>query len=159
MAQLFAGTSGFAYTAWKPEFYPQKVASKDFLKYYATRLNTVEINYTFRQLPKAATLENWVNATPGRLCVRLQGAHADHAPLPVGPGPSTRPPRPPDAAPRPALWPKWPKVCLSRVAWIYMASRGTGRGLALSIVCGSEWVFGWGTVSRRSNSTDGECRK
>jgi uncharacterized protein YecE (DUF72 family) len=55
MAQLFAGTSGFAYTAWKPEFYPQKVASKDFLKYYATRLNAVEINYTFRQLPKAAT--------------------------------------------------------------------------------------------------------
>jgi len=64
MAQLFAGTSGFAYAAWKPEFYPQKVASKDFLKYYATRLNAVEINYTFRQLPKAATLENWVNATP-----------------------------------------------------------------------------------------------
>ena len=65
------------------------------MKYYATRLNGVEINHTFRQLPKAATLENWVNATPGRLCVRLQGAHADHAPLPVGPGPSTRPPRPP----------------------------------------------------------------
>jgi uncharacterized protein YecE (DUF72 family) len=64
MAQLFAGTSGFAYTAWKPGFYPQKLASKDFLKHYATRLNAVEINYTFRQLPKAATLENWANATP-----------------------------------------------------------------------------------------------
>jgi uncharacterized protein YecE (DUF72 family) len=64
MAQLFAGTSGFAYTAWKPNFYPQKLASKDFLKHYATRLNAVEVNYTFRQLPKAATLENWVNATP-----------------------------------------------------------------------------------------------
>jgi uncharacterized protein YecE (DUF72 family) len=64
MAHLFAGTSGFAYTAWKPDFYPQKLASKDFLKHYATRLNAVEINYTFRQLPKAATLENWVNATP-----------------------------------------------------------------------------------------------
>ncbi len=64
MAHLSAGTSGFAYTAWKPDFYPQKLASKDFLKYYATRLNAVEINYTFRQLPKASTLENWVNATP-----------------------------------------------------------------------------------------------
>lgn len=64
MAHLFAGTSGFAYTAWKPDFYPQKLASKDFLKHYATRLNAVEINYTFRQLPKAATLENWVSATP-----------------------------------------------------------------------------------------------
>jgi len=64
MSRLYAGTSGFAYAAWKPEFYPQKLAAKDFLKYYATRLNAVEINYTFRQLPKAATLENWVTATP-----------------------------------------------------------------------------------------------
>ncbi|HEV2200695.1 MAG TPA: DUF72 domain-containing protein [Bryobacteraceae bacterium] len=64
MAHLFAGTSGFAYSAWKPDFYPQKLASKDFLRHYATRLNAVEINYTFRQLPKAATLENWVNAVP-----------------------------------------------------------------------------------------------
>jgi uncharacterized protein YecE (DUF72 family) len=64
MAHLLAGTSGFAYAAWKPDFYPQKLASKDFLKYYATRLNAVEINYTFRQLPKSATLENWVSAVP-----------------------------------------------------------------------------------------------
>jgi uncharacterized protein YecE (DUF72 family) len=64
MAQLFSGTSGFAYPSWKPEFYPQKLASKKFLEYYATRLNAVEINYTFRQLPKATTLENWVSMTP-----------------------------------------------------------------------------------------------
>jgi uncharacterized protein YecE (DUF72 family) len=70
MAQLYAGTSGFAYAAWKPDFYPQKLASKNFLQYYSTRLNAVEINYTFRQLPKAATLENWVSqvtsSEPGR---------------------------------------------------------------------------------------------
>ncbi len=64
MAKLFAGTSGFAYPSWKPDFYPPKLPAKDFLKYYATRLNAVEINYTFRQLPKATTLENWINATP-----------------------------------------------------------------------------------------------
>jgi uncharacterized protein YecE (DUF72 family) len=64
MASLYAGTSGFAYASWKPDFYPAKLASKDFLKHYATRLNAVEINYTFRQLPKAAILQNWVNATP-----------------------------------------------------------------------------------------------
>jgi uncharacterized protein YecE (DUF72 family) len=64
MASLFAGTSGFAYPAWKPEFYPAKVSQKDFLKHYATRLNAVEINYTFRQLPSASTLENWVAAAP-----------------------------------------------------------------------------------------------
>ncbi len=64
MATLFAGTSGFAYPAWKPGFYPAKLPSKDFLKHYAQRLNCVEINYTFRRLPSAATLESWVAATP-----------------------------------------------------------------------------------------------
>jgi uncharacterized protein YecE (DUF72 family) len=65
MAKLFCGTSGFAYPSWKPDFYPPKAPAKDFLKHYAARLNAVEINYTFRQLPKPSTLENWVNATPG----------------------------------------------------------------------------------------------
>src|ERR1051326_617776 len=64
MAHLFSGTSGFAYPAWKPDFYPAKTPQKDFLKYYSMRLNAVEINYTFRQLPSASTLENWVAATP-----------------------------------------------------------------------------------------------
>ena len=64
MSSLFSGTSGFAYPSWKPDFYPPKLAAKDFLKYYATRLNAVEVNYTFRQLPKSTTLENWVASTP-----------------------------------------------------------------------------------------------
>jgi len=64
MPRLYCGTSGFAYASWKPDFYPPKLPAKDFLKHYATRLNAVEINYTFRQLPKAATLEKWVHATP-----------------------------------------------------------------------------------------------
>ena len=64
MSSLFSGTSGFAYPSWKPDFYPPKLAAKDFLKYYATRLNSVEVNYTFRQLPKSTTLENWVASTP-----------------------------------------------------------------------------------------------
>ncbi len=64
MAQLFAGTSGFAYPTWKPDFYPEKLAQKKFLNYYASKLNTVEINYTFRRLPSASTLEGWIAETP-----------------------------------------------------------------------------------------------
>jgi uncharacterized protein YecE (DUF72 family) len=54
---LYVGTSGWAYTIWKPDFYPKNVVSKNFLKYYATQLNTVEVNYTFRRslTEKAAT--------------------------------------------------------------------------------------------------------
>ena len=66
MATLYAGTSGFAYPAWKPAFYPAKMPANQFLKHYAQRLNCVEINYTFRRLPSASTLANWVEATsPG----------------------------------------------------------------------------------------------
>jgi uncharacterized protein YecE (DUF72 family) len=64
MSKLFGGTSGFAYPTWKPEFYPAKLAAKGFLNYYSRRLNCVEINYTFRMLPKLSTLTNWVDATP-----------------------------------------------------------------------------------------------
>ena len=63
MATLYAGTSGFAYAAWKPTFYPPKLPANQFLKHYAGHLNCVEINYTFRRLPSASTLESWVNQT------------------------------------------------------------------------------------------------
>src|SRR5438067_2606191 len=64
MPQLYCGTSGFAYSSWKPDFYPAKLPAKKFLSYYSERLNAVEINYTFRRLPSASTLENWVESTP-----------------------------------------------------------------------------------------------
>ena len=64
MPHLYAGTSGFAYPGWKPDFYPAKLPAKQFLNHYAGRLNSVEINYTFRRLPSASTLESWVAAVP-----------------------------------------------------------------------------------------------
>lgn len=64
MANVFCGTSGFSYASWKPEFYPADLPSKKFLSYYSNRLNCVEINYTFRRLVSATTLENWTNSTP-----------------------------------------------------------------------------------------------
>ena len=64
MAKLFAGTSGWAYPTWKPDFYPQKLAQKKFLNHYAIQLNAVEVNFTFRQLVKETTLQNWLAETP-----------------------------------------------------------------------------------------------
>uniref|UniRef100_A0A7V5CSQ2 DUF72 domain-containing protein n=1 Tax=Acidobacterium capsulatum TaxID=33075 RepID=A0A7V5CSQ2_9BACT len=60
---LYAGCSGWAYASWKPGFYPAKTAAKQFLAYYASQLNSVEVNYTFRQLPSEAQAENWLAAT------------------------------------------------------------------------------------------------
>jgi uncharacterized protein YecE (DUF72 family) len=64
MARVYAGTSGFAYPSWKPEFYPQNVPAKKFLEHYAGRLNSTEINYTFHRLPSPKSLADWVQATP-----------------------------------------------------------------------------------------------
>ena len=64
MAQLYAGTSGWAYPSWKPDFYPAKLAQAKFLEYYATKLNAVEVNFTFRQLLKDTTAQKWIEATP-----------------------------------------------------------------------------------------------
>jgi uncharacterized protein YecE (DUF72 family) len=64
MKKVYAGTSGWAYSTWKPGFYPAKLASAKFLGYYASRLNSVEINYTFRTLPTKKLLRDWIAATP-----------------------------------------------------------------------------------------------
>ncbi|MBY0508248.1 MAG: DUF72 domain-containing protein [Bryobacteraceae bacterium] len=72
MATLYAGTSGFAYPAWKPGFYPDKLPAKKFLSHYGTRLNAVEANYTFRRLPTAAVLEKWVAETPAHFRFALK---------------------------------------------------------------------------------------
>lgn len=61
---VYAGTSGWAYAGWKPDFYPAKLPSKSFLSHYGTRLNTVEVNYSFRRLVSPSTFENWIAATP-----------------------------------------------------------------------------------------------
>ena len=64
MAQLYVGTSGWAYPSWKPAFYPEKLAQAKFLPYYTTQLNTVEVNLTFRQLLKDTTAQKWISQTP-----------------------------------------------------------------------------------------------
>ena len=64
MAKLFAGTSGWSYASWKPAFYPAKLPSKKFLEYYGTRLNSVEVNMTFRRFATEKLQEGWITCTP-----------------------------------------------------------------------------------------------
>jgi len=62
--RIYAGTSGWAYPTWKPDFYPAGTPAKKFLDFYASQLTSVEVNYTFRALPTAKMLEGWLAATP-----------------------------------------------------------------------------------------------
>jgi uncharacterized protein YecE (DUF72 family) len=62
--KLYVGTSGYAYKPWKGTFYPEKLPDKEMLKFYASQLLTVEINYSFYQMPKESTLEGWASSVP-----------------------------------------------------------------------------------------------
>jgi len=57
--KLYAGTSGYSYPEWKGWFYPEDLPNSGFLKYYAERLPSVEINNTFYRFPNASMIETW----------------------------------------------------------------------------------------------------
>ncbi len=63
-ADILIGTSGFSYKEWLGGFYPQKLPATRMLEYYSERMPTVEINYTFRAMPKTTMLEGWASRTP-----------------------------------------------------------------------------------------------
>lgn len=64
MPRYRVGTSGYNYSEWKGSFYPEKCPPKKMLPWYAERLDTVEINYTFYRLPTERLLAGWSAATP-----------------------------------------------------------------------------------------------
>ena len=61
--RAFVGTSGWSYLTWRPKFYPEGTKSKDLLPFYATKLKTIEINYTFNHLPTEKNVAEWTAAT------------------------------------------------------------------------------------------------
>jgi len=65
MKNLYVGTSGYSYKEWKGSFYPEKLAAKDMLPYYAERLKAVELNNTFYRFPKRSAMESWKSQVPG----------------------------------------------------------------------------------------------
>ena len=64
MGKVYAGASGWAYGSWKPDFYPAKLSVARFLNHYASRLNSVEVNYTFGRRVNVELLERWAAAAP-----------------------------------------------------------------------------------------------
>ena len=62
--RLRVGTSGYNFDEWKGSFYPEKFPAAKMLAYYAERLETVEINYSFYRMPNAKTITGWDQAVP-----------------------------------------------------------------------------------------------
>src|SRR4029078_9506421 len=61
---IHVGTIGYSHAEWKGRFYPEKIYQNKMLAYYAERLSTVEVNYTFRQIPSEKTVLAWAEQVP-----------------------------------------------------------------------------------------------
>jgi uncharacterized protein YecE (DUF72 family) len=64
LAGLYVGTSGWSYPTWRPGFYPAGTKPEDFLRHYAERFPTVELNTTGYRLPREELFERWAEQTP-----------------------------------------------------------------------------------------------
>ena len=62
--KLYVGTSGYAYREWKEKFYPEDLPAKRYLEFYGAQFNSVEINGTFRRIPKTSVLKAWMEEVP-----------------------------------------------------------------------------------------------
>lgn len=62
----YIGLSGYSYKAWQgpDRFYPSDIKSPDFLRYYATRYQTVELDGVWYRLPSEKTVEALLTDTP-----------------------------------------------------------------------------------------------
>jgi uncharacterized protein YecE (DUF72 family) len=59
------GCSGWNYAHWRNGvFYPPRCAPRNWLRYYATHFETVEVNTTFYRLPKEPFVARWVHEAP-----------------------------------------------------------------------------------------------
>lgn len=72
--EVYIGCSGWNYKDWRGKFYPEKLAQKNWLPFYAKAFNTVEVNNTFYRLPKDSTLENWERTAPEDFNFTLKGS-------------------------------------------------------------------------------------
>lgn len=74
----YVGASGFSYPSWKPDFYPADAKPEEFLRRYAERLPSVELNTTGYRLPAEGHFVRWASETPDgfKFAVKLPGRFA-----------------------------------------------------------------------------------
>lgn len=61
---LLLGTSSWSEASWVGPFYPPGAKPADFLRHYATRFPTVEVDSTYYRMPARRTIEGWGAKTP-----------------------------------------------------------------------------------------------
>jgi uncharacterized protein YecE (DUF72 family) len=62
--EIRLGTSAFTAAGWEQAFYPAGMKPADYLSYYATQFDAVEVDSTFYRTPAISTVKNWYAKTP-----------------------------------------------------------------------------------------------
>lgn len=71
---IHIGTSGYSYDDWRERFYPKGLPKKEWLSYYSTKFDTVELNVTFYRTPNKKTFESWYKKTPVNFHFVIKGS-------------------------------------------------------------------------------------
>ncbi|NOT76016.1 MAG: DUF72 domain-containing protein [Cyclobacteriaceae bacterium] len=66
------GCSGYYYPSWKNKFYPKGIQPKEWLTYYSSVFNTVELNGAFYKTPSLASLRKYSTGTPDDFCFSVK---------------------------------------------------------------------------------------
>jgi uncharacterized protein YecE (DUF72 family) len=72
MSEIRVGTSAFTTAGWEGAFYPADMKPADYLTYYATKFDTVEVDSTFYHAPSTATVMGWACKTPDNFVFALK---------------------------------------------------------------------------------------
>jgi uncharacterized protein YecE (DUF72 family) len=72
MSFFHVGTMGWSYDFWKGSFYPEGLDSRDFLHYYSSKFDTVEVDGTFYRIPRKQTVVDWKQQTPSGFVFSLK---------------------------------------------------------------------------------------
>ena len=62
--EIKIGCTGWSYQGWSGTFYPKKLKSSEWLKYYSQIFSITEINSTFYKIPSQEIVRRWNADTP-----------------------------------------------------------------------------------------------
>jgi len=72
LRSVHVGTMGWSYAFWKKGFYPTNSTPDEWLAYYATKFDTVEMDSTFYRIPRKQTVIEWKERTPSNFIFALK---------------------------------------------------------------------------------------
>ncbi|MCA1830990.1 MAG: DUF72 domain-containing protein, partial [Actinobacteria bacterium] len=71
---IHIGTSGWQYDSWKGRFYPKDLPKSEWLRFFSTRFETVEVNNTFYRMPKEDSFVRWRRESASDFCITIKAS-------------------------------------------------------------------------------------